>query len=49
MQFFRVLKRLFLQDRAVKQFGSADADYGKKLRERIDFYKTEKKNKSSHI
>ena len=31
--------RLFLQERAIKQFGSADAEYGRMLRERISFYK----------
>jgi len=29
----------FLQDRAVKNFGSADQTFGKMLRKRIDFYK----------
>merc|ERR1712021_856 len=29
----------FLQERAIKQFGSADAEYGRMLRERISFYK----------
>lgn len=29
----------FLQERAIKQFGSADAEYGRMLRERIGFYK----------
>jgi len=29
----------FLQDRAVKNFGSADQRFGKMLRKRIDYYK----------
>jgi len=30
---------LFFQERAIKQFGSADAEYGRMLEERIQFYK----------
>ena len=30
------------QERAIKQFGSADADYGRMLRERIQHYKKAK-------
>merc|ERR1711899_585070 len=32
----------FLQERAVKQFGCADAEYGRMLRERINYYKNDK-------
>merc|ERR1719225_1655396 len=32
----------FLQERAIKQFGSADAEYGRTLRERIQHYKKAK-------
>jgi len=37
----------FLQERAVKQFLSADKDYGKMLRERINHYKNQKKTKTT--
>merc|ERR1712110_540467 len=32
----------FLQERAVKQFGCADPEYGRMLRERINYYKNDK-------
>jgi len=35
----------FLQERAVKQFGCADKEYGRMLRERINHYKDQKKMK----
>ena len=33
---------LAFQERAVKQFGCADAEYGRMLRERINYYKNDK-------
>lgn len=33
---------LVFQERAVKQFGCADAEYGRMLRERINYYKNDK-------
>ena len=37
----------FLQERAIKQFGNADKEYGAQLRARINYYNSKKKPATS--
>lgn len=48
MAFFESYFKTF-QERAVRQFGSADVEFGKMLRERIQFYKNSAKKNATQV